>query len=131
VWAVVLANLFKYPFLEYGPRYAIATGESMIEGYRRLGHWAIGIYAFFTLGTAFVIQAAVTVVSANLAIELTGIALSPFIWSVILLTICVAVLLSGHYSALDGTIKLIMIVLAISTLVAFGSAILQGSQHQV
>lgn len=131
VWAVVLANIFKYPFLEYGPRYAIATGESMIEGYKRLGSWAIGIYIFFTLGTVFVIQAAVTVVSANLAAELTGLALSPLIWSGILLALCIILLLSGQYSALDGAIKLIMTVLALSTVVAFGAALFQGNEHTV
>ena len=41
VWAVILANLFKYPFFEYGPRYAAATGESLLEGYRKLGQWAV------------------------------------------------------------------------------------------
>lgn len=131
VWAVVLANIFKYPFLEYGPRYAIATGESMIEGYKRLGNWAIGIYIFFTLGTVFVIQAAVTVVSASLAAELTGLALSPLIWSIILLAICVILLLSGQYSALDGAVKLIMAVLAVSTVVAFGAALFQSGQYEV
>ncbi|SMO46374.1 Nramp family divalent metal transporter [Fodinibius sediminis] len=130
VWAVVLANIFKYPFLEYGPRYAIATGESMIEGYKRLGRWAIGIYIIFTLGTVFVIQAAVTIVSANLAAELTGLALSPLLWSVLLLIICIFLLLSGQYSALDGAIKLIMGVLAVSTVIALGAALLQGNQHE-
>lgn len=129
VWAVVLANFFKYPFLEYGPRYAIATGESMIEGYKRLGNWAIGIFVIFTIGTMFAVQAAVTVVSASLAAELTGIALSPLIWSTILLGICILLLMSGQYSALDGAIKLIMAVLAISTVIAVGGAILQGG-HQ-
>lgn len=131
IWAVILANFFKYPFLEYGPRYAIATGESMIEGYNRLGKWAIGIFVFFTIGTMFAVQAAVTIVSASLVAELTGIALSPLIWSLILLTICIALLISGQYSALDGAIKLIMVVLAISTVVALGAALIQGGQHQV
>lgn len=129
VWAVVLANFFKYPFLEYGPRYAIATGESMIEGYNRLGKWAIGIFVLFTIGTMFAVQAAVTVVTASLAAELTGILLSPAIWSAIILAICVLLLMSGQYSALDGAIKLIMAVLAISTVVAVVGAIFQGG-HQ-
>ena len=129
VWAVVLANFFKYPFLEYGPRYAIATGESMIEGYNRLGKWAIGIFVIFTIGTMFAVQAAVTIVSASLAAELTGITLSPLIWSAILLGICILLLLSGQYSALDGAIKLIMVVLAVSTLVAVGGALFQGGQQ--
>jgi len=126
VWAVVLANFFKYPFLEYGPRYAIATGESMIDGYNRLGKWAIGIFVIFTIGTMFAVQAAVTIVSASLAAELTGIALSPLIWSVILLAICIILLMSGQYSALDGAIKLIMAVLAISTIVAVVAALFEG-----
>ena len=129
VWAVILANFFKYPFLEFGPRYANATGESMIEGYNRLGNWAIGIFVIFTIGTMFVIQAAVTIVSANLAAELTGIALTPFSWSAIMLGICILLLLSGQYSALDGAIKIIMVVLAVSTLVAVGAALLQGEQQ--
>ncbi|PAU94701.1 permease [Aliifodinibius salipaludis] len=131
VWALILANFFKYPFLEYGPRYAIATGESMIEGYNRLGKWAIGIFVIFTIGTMFAVQAAVTIVSASLAAELTGIALSPLAWSAILLGICILLLISGQYSALDGAIKLIMIVLAVSTIVALGAALFQGGQHEV
>ncbi|WP_138431074.1 Nramp family divalent metal transporter [Fodinibius saliphilus] len=131
IWAVVLANIFKYPFLEYGPRYAIATGESMIEGYKRLGNWAIGIFVAFTIGTMFAVQAAVTIVSASLAAELTGIALTPVLWSAILLAICILLLMSGQYSALDGAIKLIMIVLALSTVVAVGAALFQGGQQQV
>ncbi|HKK44497.1 MAG TPA: Nramp family divalent metal transporter [Balneolaceae bacterium] len=130
VWAVVLANFFKYPFLEYGPRYAIATGESMIEGYNRLGKWAIGIFVVFTIGTMFAVQAAVTVVTASLAAKMTGLALSPLAWSAILLGICILLLMSGQYSALDGAIKLIMVVLAVSTVVAVIAAILQsGPQH--
>lgn len=129
VWAVILANFFKYPFLEFGPRYAIATGESMIEGYQRLGKWAIGIFVVFTIGTMFTVQAAVTIVSASLAAELTGITLSPLIWSAIILAICILLLLSGQYSALDGAIKLIMVVLAVSTVVAVGAALIQGEQQ--
>lgn len=129
IWAVVLANFFKYPFLEYGPRYAIATGESMIEGYKRLGRWAIWIFVIFTIGTMFAVQAAVTVVSASLAAELTGIVLSPLAWSAILLAICIVLLMSGQYSALDGAIKVIMVVLAVSTVVALVAALLQGGQQ--
>ncbi len=123
VWAVILANIFKYPFLEFGPRYAIATQESMIKGYKKLGSWAFWVFVVFTLGTMFIIQAAVTIVSASLAAELTGIVLSPFIWSAIVLGICIAILLYGQYSALDSAIKLIMVVLTVSTFVAIVVAV--------
>jgi len=124
IWAVILANIFKYPFLEYGPRYANVTKESMIEGYKKLGSWAFWIFVVFTVGTMFIVQAAVTIVTASLAAELTGLVLSPLIWSAIILGICILILASGQYSALDGVIKLIMVVLTISTLIAIVVAFL-------
>lgn len=118
VWAVVLANLFKYPFLEFGPRYAIATKQSMIAGYKKMGNWAFWIFVIFTLGTMFAIQAAVTIVTASLATELTGLNISLLGWSAIILVICILILFRGQYSALDTSIKVIMVVLSISTLAA-------------
>ena len=56
VWAVILASLMKYPFLEFGPRFATATGESLISGYKKLGNWALWIYIIFTVGTMFAMQ---------------------------------------------------------------------------
>ncbi|MDR9417600.1 Nramp family divalent metal transporter [Gracilimonas sp.] len=128
VWAVIIASLMKYPFLEYGPRYAAATGESLISGYKKLGSWALWIYIIFTLGTMFAIQAAVTIVTASLAVELTGIELPLLVWSIIILAICIGILFRGQYSALDSLIKVVMTVLTISTVVAFLVALMEGGQ---
>ena len=65
-----------------------------------------------------IVQAAVTVVTASLANELTGLDLSPLLMSVIILVICLFLLIKGQYSALDGAIKIILVVLTISTLIA-------------
>ena len=43
-WIILAALVLKYPFFEYGPRYAAATGESLVEGYRRVGRWALWLY---------------------------------------------------------------------------------------
>tara|TARA_Y100001935_G_scaffold150831_1_gene124475 strand:- start:4734 stop:5999 length:1266 start_codon:yes stop_codon:yes gene_type:complete len=118
VWAVVLANISKYPFLEFGPRYTVTTGESIIRGYQKLGKWALWLFGGFTILTMFVVQAAVTVVTTSLAAELTGIALSPLQWSGIILVICILILIKGQYSALDSAIKVIIVVLSISTIIA-------------
>ena len=73
LWAVLLVNIFKYPFFQYGPRYATATGESLIDGYKKLGKGVLIIYYILTFATMFTIQAAVTMVTAGLAINLFGI----------------------------------------------------------
>lgn len=126
VWAIVLANFFKYPFLEFGPRYAIATGEHMIHGYAKVGRWALWIYIIFTVGTMFAIQAAVTIVTASLAAELTGIPLNAGLWSAIILGLCIILLIKNSYAVLDTVIKLFMVVLAVSTLVAVTAAVMQS-----
>lgn len=131
IWAVVLASLMKYPFLEYGPRYANATGESLIAGYKKLGGGALWIYILFTLGTMFAIQAAVTIVTASLAVELTGLDLPLLAWSCVILLICVGVLFKGQYSALDSFIKMVMVVLTVSTVIAFIVAVTDGSTRSV
>jgi len=126
VWAVLLANLFKYPAFEFGPRYAAATGKSLLHGYSELGKWAMGVFLFMTFGTMFTIQAAVTIVTAGLAAYLFGIPWSPIIWSIIILAICIFVLLFGKYPLLDKLIKFIIILLSITTIIAVFAAIGHG-----
>lgn len=118
LWAIILANISKYPFLEFGPRYTIVAGESILHGYQKLGKWALWTFTGFTLLTMNVVQAAVTIVTASLAAELTGIPLSPLVWSAIILLICAAILGKGQYSALDKIIKVIVVILSVSTIVA-------------
>jgi Mn2+/Fe2+ NRAMP family transporter len=123
VWAVVLANLFKYPFFEYGPRYAAATGESLLVGYKRLGNWVMGLYLVLTVATMFAIQAAVTVVTAALLSWLTGGAISVLMWMIIILAICMILLAIGRFAMLDITIKLVIVLLTVTTFAALFAAI--------
>jgi Mn2+/Fe2+ NRAMP family transporter len=128
LWALLLVNLFKYPFFQFGPRYASATGESLLEGYNKLGNGVLIAYFILSLGTMFTIQTAVTIVTAGLANSLFGdISFLNFgfhsissveIWTVIILTICLFILFLGKYRTLDKLIKVIIVALTISTLVA-------------
>tara|TARA_R100001143_G_scaffold63592_1_gene73060 strand:+ start:1444 stop:2748 length:1305 start_codon:yes stop_codon:yes gene_type:complete len=118
VWAVILANLFKYPFLEFGPRYALATGKNMIEGYSKMSRWALWIFIIFTLSTMFAVHAVVTMVTASLASNLTGIELSIQVWSAIILVLCILYLVKNTYALLDIAIKVLMVILALSTVAA-------------
>jgi Mn2+/Fe2+ NRAMP family transporter len=118
VWAIILANLFKWPFFEFGSRYAAATGESLIQGYMRIGKWALWIYILITLGSMFAVTAAVSFVCAGLFGNLLGTELSVDLLAAIIFAICMVILLFGKYKLLDSTIKIVGFVLLISTLVA-------------
>ncbi|CAI8156980.1 MAG: Uncharacterised protein [Bacteroidota bacterium] len=117
VWALLLVNLVKYPFFQFGPRYALATGESLLEGYRRMGKGVLIVYYILNLGTMFTIQAAVTSVTAGIAARLLGIESTAKI-SVVVALFCFAVLWRGKYSWLDKSMKIIVLALSISTIIA-------------
>lgn len=118
VWAVVIANILKYPFFEFGPRYAASTGKNLLHGYLAIGKWSVFLYLLITVGTMFIIQSAVTVVTAGLVSEVFGLTIQPWVISALLLIICLAILLIGHYKVLDKIMKLIIVVLSITTIVA-------------
>jgi Mn2+/Fe2+ NRAMP family transporter len=126
VWAVILINLFKYPFFEFGYRYTAATGKTMLEGYRELGQWAIKTYFILIFFTAIVNFTAVLIVSTGLAAFFFNIQLSIFLMSLILLGIILLMLLIGHYALLDGSMKVIITVLSIATIIAFIISVNRG-----
>ncbi|GAA3624479.1 NRAMP family divalent metal transporter [Flavivirga jejuensis] len=138
LWALLLVNLFKYPFFQYGPRYATATGESLLDGYNKLGKGVLAIYYPLNLATMFTIQAAVTIVTAGLASTLFGnfgtfeignrTITSTEIWTVIITSICLLLLLAGKYKLLDKLMKIIIITLTISTIIAVIMALFNNSE---
>ncbi|MBT3227542.1 MAG: divalent metal cation transporter [Candidatus Marinimicrobia bacterium] len=131
LWVVVVANLFKYTAFEFGPRYAAVMGESLLDGYQRVGKWALVAFLIPTFGTMFVLQAAVTIVTAGLASKIFGTSMSPLTWSAVILAVCAGVLTIGKYPLLDKLIKIIIIVLSLSTIVAVVTAFGHGSSASV
>jgi Mn2+/Fe2+ NRAMP family transporter len=118
IWALALSNLFKYPFFLFGPKYALATGETLLEGYKKLGNYVLVIYLILSIVTMFTIQTAVTIVTAGLAIELFGITNDITIWATIITASCLVILLIGKYTLLDNLMKFVIITLTISTIIA-------------
>ena len=49
IGVLILANILKYPFFEFAPRYAASTGKSLVHGYKKIGKWALALYALLTL----------------------------------------------------------------------------------
>ncbi|MCB9261039.1 MAG: divalent metal cation transporter [Flavobacteriales bacterium] len=120
--AIVLAQIFKYPFFELGPKYAAHTNQNLLQGFAKLGKGSLVVVAILTVGTMFTIQAAVTVVTAGLAIKIFGVNAAPWLVSAGLLLVCFGISAIGKFSVLDNLMKVIMIVLSITTVVAVVSS---------
>ena len=126
VGIILLINLFKYPFFEFGPRYASSTGESLLHGYRRLGKGALILYLVLTIATMFTLQAAITVVTAGLFSFVFPNSLNIVVWAILILGIGTIIIAFGKYSVLDKIIKFIIVLLAVSTVIAVISASTKG-----
>lgn len=118
IWVVIAANIIKYPFFEFAPRYASATGKSLVDGYNKTGKWALGIFALLTVSTMFAMLAGVTVVTVALVSNIFGITLDTNILTAIIFGSIVLILLTGKFSALDRMIKVVILILSVSTIVA-------------
>jgi len=114
---IVLANVLKYPFFEFGIRYTNVTGKSIIEGYLKRGKHYLWLYAFITLATSIATPAALCAVTAGLFINLFGIegisittiALGLFVLNSIILII-------GKYKLLETTLKFLIPILFVALL---------------
>ena len=122
IWALILCNFFKYPFFLFGTKYAFSTGETLLHGYKKIGDYVLYIYLLLSIVTVFTIQAAVTIVTAGLAVELFGFNNNITIMASIILILCIIILTVGKYKLLDNFIKIVILILALSTLFAVGYA---------
>ena len=122
IWALILCNFFKYPFFLFGTKYAFSTGETLLHGYKKIGDYVLYIYLLLSIVTIFTIQAAVTIVTAGLAVELFGFNNNITIMASIILILCIIILTVGKYKLLDNFIKIVILILALSTLFAVGYA---------
>ena len=127
--AIVLANVLKYPFFEYGSRYANDTKTSLIDGYMKIGKWMLALYFILTVGTMFFVTAAVGMVTAGFMENLFGIRI-PMLMTTILFLLCLTILVVGKYSVLDSLIKIVGAVLLISTVIAFILTLIHGPVHE-
>ena len=123
IGVLVFANIIKYPFFEFAPRYAAATGQHLVHGYSNIGKWAVALYGLLTILTMFTIQAAVTIVTASLISNIFGFSASLTTISFVLLFLIMLIIAINRYSVIDGLMKVIILTLTISTIVAVISAL--------
>lgn len=127
IWALILVNLFKYPFFQYGPRFTVATNTSLLDGYYKLGKGYLRAYFVLNIATMFTIQTAVTIVTAGLASQIFGVSDNLVYWSVTITLICTLILWVGKYATLDRIVKWVILTLTITTIIAVGLASIKNT----
>ena len=127
LWALVVSIILKYPFFQFGSRFALATNMSLLDGYYKLGKIYLLLFFIISIGTIFTIQTAVTIVTASLATTILGDSENLVMISTIIILLCFFILLIGNYKFLDSLIKIIILALTVSTIIALLVALVKNS----
>ena len=126
---ILAATVLKYPFFEFGHRFAGATKKNLLDAYLALGKKYLILFLLLNVITGVGSIAAVTFVTASIFQNLTEYQSITF-WSACIFIVSMLILLKGQYSWLDRIIKFLMIVLVIATTIAFFAALEKGVAHQ-
>lgn len=124
---IVLANVLKYPFFEFGVRYTNAAKKTLIQGYLELGKTYLWLYVLVTLVSIFTILAALYVVTAGLFMNLFAIDQASIGWvSLGLFAFISGLLIIGRYRFLELSLKFVVGILFVALVVTTILVVWQG-----
>jgi len=132
ILVILVANLFKYPFFEFGIRYTYITKKSLLEGYLDKGKPYLWVYTIATVMSTLTILAALYTVTAGLLIRLFPVAENLLMEVTLGLFVLVTlVLIIGRYFFLEQSLKLIVLLLFIALFITTVMVIYKGPASRV
>ena len=116
---IILANVLKYPFFRYGPQFAAQTGMSLVEGYAHKGRAYLWVFLVLSIVSGVISTAAVVLLGAVILSFIISASWATItVLSLAIVAVTLVLLIGGHYKALDGVTKIILVTLALSTVFA-------------
>lgn len=125
---IILANLLKYPFFEFGVRYTRVKEHSLTQGYAGLSKRYLYLYAGVNLVSAFTILAALYSVTAGMTLNVLGpsTGLNMQSMSTLLFVLISALIIIGRYAQLERALKYLVLILFIALLATVVLVIQKG-----
>jgi len=114
---MALVCLVKYPTFLFGVTYAAATGETLVEGYTRMGKWVVVLFFFMQLFEYTFAISGVTVTTAAILRAVFGIE-AGIILELGLVVCCMVIVALGRYAVLEDLTRVLVIVFSIGTVIA-------------
>ena len=115
---IIFANLIKYPAFSFGPAYTAATGESLINGYARIGKWVVAVVSLGLLLVQAIIIAATAITTAGIAASVLGLEANAQYLGVGLIALSILIVRIGGYGVLDNLTKVFIATLTLCTIAA-------------
>jgi len=114
--ALVIALLFRYVWVGTSAKYVLVTGESLLQGYARLGQWAVwlllaSLLVYRHAGNLYLVM--ILGSAADLLWHLPT-PHSAAIWSFIFVSLAFGVMFWGRYSSIENLFKVLAAMLSIT-----------------
>jgi len=120
---VIAANAVKYPAFRFASDYLPATGFTLLEAYRRQGRWVLCVYFLITLSSLLFAVSALALMSAGLIKVVFSLDLPTHWLALGLIAGTSAILIVGHYNALERVTKVLVVIMMVCTLIATATII--------
>lgn len=130
LWIVILVNILKYPFIEYGFRYTGATGNNLLQAYNKLHKNFLRFFIITNIISAIGAIALLSYVSAAISKAVLGLNLDTKMITLIIMVIITAIITLKNYDFLDNIMKIFMVLLFLSTFFAAIFAILNHNPSE-
>ena len=117
LYAVVVC-MVKYPTFLFGATYTAATGETLVDGYGRLGRWVVVLFFFMQLFEYTFAISGVSVTTAAIVRGVFNLNMPGFGLELGLIFSCMVMLAIGRYSVLEDVTKVLVIVFSVGTVFA-------------
>ncbi len=120
IWALALALLFRYVWVNTAAAYVLVTGESLLQGYARIGRWLVWTSLVVTILVRHASNLYTVLLMGNAAHLLCPLPTpaSGAIWSVGLAILGVVMMISGGYPLIERGCTLVIVILGVSLPVA-------------
>ena len=113
LWALAIVLLLRFVWLDISAKYVLVTGESLLDGYARVGSWLVWVI-FGSLLLFGHLTGLYTLIFMGEAMDLIfplPLAASPILWSLGSLTMAFLLIVLGGYRSVAWVFRLLMAVM--------------------
>jgi manganese transport protein len=120
IWALALALLFRAVWLSVSAKYVVVTGESLIQGYARIGRWLVWTILVATLLAGHLANLYMIIFSGNAVHMLLPLptTLSAKIWSLLFVATGFSLMFWRGYKGVEKVCRGLITILGVSLVVA-------------
>jgi Mn2+/Fe2+ NRAMP family transporter len=120
IWVLALALFFRWVWLNTAAKYVVVTGESLLQGYARVGRWMVWAVFVTTLLARHLSNLYMVVFMGNAAHLLLPLPTpgSAALWSLFFVVVGFTLMIGGGYQGIEKVCQFLIAILGFSLILA-------------